>query len=187
MPELKKLDLNENPAQVVTKTVNTAVDTVTDTTRKTATAVSETVPHIKKNPHLAVFLILAILLGVGTGYIINQYVLPSGTISDPSAANIDSSSVKVGDIIGATDKTAFPDEAEGVLEKGGIDGEGSHKLLRPGGAAQTVYLTSSVVDLDALVGHKILVWGETFAAQKAGWLMDVGGVEILELNAQKPE
>ena len=72
------------------------------------------------------------------------------------------------------------------LLKGGIEGEGSHRILRPGGETQTVYLTSSVIDLSPFVDHKIKVWGETFAAQKANWLMDVGRVEVIELNAETP-
>ena len=58
--------------------------------------------------------------------------------------------------------------------------------MRPGGESQNVYLTSSVVDLDLFVDHKIRIWGETFSAQKAGWLMDVGRVEVIELNVEKP-
>lgn len=92
--------------------------------------------------------------------------------------------VSKGDVLGSPEKNG--DEAEGVLEKGGINGEGSHRLLRPGGPSQTVYLTSSVVDLDQLVGHKVKVWGETFSAQSAGWLMDVVTLEIVELDAPKP-
>ncbi len=68
----------------------------------------------------------------------------------------------------------------GTLEKGGIDGEGTHKLIREGGESQTAYLTSSIIDLDPLVGKKVQVWGETFKGQKAGWLMDVGRVKVLE-------
>ena len=71
------------------------------------------------------------------------------------------------------------DSAEGTLEGGGIDGEGTHKLIRPGGVSQTVYLTSSLLDLEQYVGKKVKVWGETFAAKKAGWLMDVGKVEVV--------
>jgi len=67
-----------------------------------------------------------------------------------------------------------------MLEQGGIEGEGSHKLTREGGESQTLYLTSTVVDLEQFVGRKVQVWGETFAAQKAGWLMDVGRVKVLE-------
>jgi hypothetical protein len=40
--------------------------------------------------------------------------------------------------------------------------------------------------MSLFVGHKITVWGETFSAQKAGWLMDVGRVQIIELNAKPP-
>ena len=58
--------------------------------------------------------------------------------------------------------------------------------MRPGGPSQNVYLTSSVVDLNLFVDHKVQIWGESFAAHKAGWLMDVGRVKILELNAPKP-
>lgn len=84
-----------------------------------------------------------------------------------------------GKIIGSGDSSIFKDAAEGTLEAGGIDGEGTHKLIRPGGDSQTVYLTSTVIDLDEYVGKKVKVWGETHTAQKAGWYMDVGKLEIL--------
>ena len=79
--------------------------------------------------------------------------------------------------VGSTNKT-FKDVAEGTLQKGGIDGEGTHKLIRPGGDSQTVYLTSSVVDLSQYEGKKVKVFGETQKALKEGWLMDVGKVEV---------
>lgn len=82
-------------------------------------------------------------------------------------------------IVGSLDTKTFRDSAEGILEVGSINGEGTHKLIRPGGESQTVYLTSSVLDLNQFVGKKVRVFGETFAAKKAGWLMDVGKVEIL--------
>ncbi len=81
--------------------------------------------------------------------------------------------------VGITDKKTFKDSAEGILKEGGIDGEGNFHLERPGGPSQNVYLTSTVVDLSQFVGKKVRVWGETFAAEKAGWLMDVGLVEVL--------
>lgn len=147
------------------------------------------IPPVSKltHPSKLKFIIfpLAIILGIGTGYLLNSYFSAKSSIT--AVTNIDSSKIKVGDVVGADNDKAFPDNAEGVLEKGGLDGEGSHKLLRSGGASQTAYLTSSIVDLDAFVGHRVRVWGETFAAQKAGWLMDVGRVEVLELNAAKPE
>jgi hypothetical protein len=94
--------------------------------------------------------------------------------------------VKAGDVFGSSDTETFKDSAQGYLEKGGLDGEGSHKLLRPGGDSQTVYLTSSVTDLDKLSGMEVKVWGETFKAQKAGWLMDVGRVEVVNPQGQAP-
>lgn len=88
--------------------------------------------------------------------------------------------VKKGMVVGVLDERTFRDTAEGKLGEGGINGEGSHHLVRPGGESQNVYLTSSIVDLDQFVDHEVKVWGETFSAQKAGWLMDVGKLEVLE-------
>lgn len=89
--------------------------------------------------------------------------------------------VKTDKVVGSTDTQTFRDSAEGVLEKGGIDGEGTHHLVRQEGRPdQNAYLTSSVIDLEQYVGKRVKVFGETFAAQKAGWLMDVGRIEILE-------
>ena len=64
--------------------------------------------------------------------------------------------------------------------RGGVDGEGSHHLVRPGGESQNVYLTSSIIDLDQFVGRSVKIWGATFEAQQAGWLMDVGRLQVLE-------
>lgn len=89
-------------------------------------------------------------------------------------------STKAEKTVGITDKKTFKDTAEGTLKEGGIDGEGNFHLERPGGASQNVYLTSTTVDLSQYVGKKVRVGGETFSAEKAGWLMDVGYVEILK-------
>ena len=94
--------------------------------------------------------------------------------------------VKNGDVFGVQDVSAFVDNATGYLEKGGVDGEGSHKLLREGGASQTVTLTSSVVDLDKLSGMEVKLYGETNKAEKAGWFMDVGRVEVINTEAEAP-
>lgn len=82
--------------------------------------------------------------------------------------------------VGIKDKKTFRDTAEGILREGGIDGEGNFHLERPGGSSQNVYLTSSTVDLSQFIGKRVKVWGETFAGQKAGWLMDVGLVEVID-------
>lgn len=134
--------------------------------------------------------LVIVLTGTVTGYGLSR-AFGSGPstrsqTTTQSGGSIDSKNFQVGDVIGNPDEKTFRDKAEGVLVTGGIEGEGSHHLLRPGGASQNVYLTSSVLDLDELVDHQVRVWGETFAAQKAGWLMDVGRVEIVKLNADKP-
>jgi hypothetical protein len=92
-----------------------------------------------------------------------------------------------GQIFGSPNEDDFKDSAEGYLELGGLDGEGSHRLLREGGVSQTVYLTSSVTDLDKFQGMTVKVWGETFKGQKVGWLMDVGRVKVINTKAQAPE
>ena len=85
-------------------------------------------------------------------------------------------------VIGIDNPEVFRDTAVGIIEinDGSLTDEGTHKLIREGGESQTAYLTSSVLDLGKFIGRKVKVWGETFAAQKAGWLMDIGKVEILE-------
>jgi hypothetical protein len=94
-----------------------------------------------------------------------------------------SGGIKAGTVVGAADESTFKDKAEGVLQPGGISGEGSHHLVRGDNQSQWVYLTSSVIDLDQYVGDKVTIWGETIQGKKAGWLMDVGRLKVQELNA----
>jgi len=84
--------------------------------------------------------------------------------------------------VGIKDEKAFRDTAQGKIEinDNGDAPEGNHKLLRPGGPSQTAYLTSSVLDLNQFLGKCVQIWGETFAGQKAGWLIDVGRVKLLD-------
>ncbi|MBI4034827.1 MAG: hypothetical protein HY381_00335 [Candidatus Chisholmbacteria bacterium] len=142
-------------------------------------------PVLRKFPWMVVITIIVIAAGVGSGYGLAQK-FGGGVGGIKSAAEAAQTGIQVGDVVGSADEKTFKDDAIGVLDQGGIDGEGSHRLYREGGESQNAYLTSSVVDLDQFVGHKVQVWGETFAAQKAGWLMDVGRVKVLELNAEKP-
>lgn len=142
---------------------------------------TEPIPPLPKQPPLSVEkkqklgiyigALIIIVAGIFTGYFLSQ----SKTTGIGGAKVIQTEKV-----VGSTDTKVFKDSAEGVLEKGGIDGEGTHKLIRPGGESQTVYLTSSVIDLDQFVGKKVKAWGETQAAQKAGWFMDVGRLEIAQ-------
>lgn len=127
---------------------------------------------------LLIILIFIIVIGIGSGYILAK----SGTNLNLGPAKIvaPGSSVSKGTTVGSSDTKTFKDTAHGVLKEGGIDGEGQFHLVRPGGDSQNVYLTSSIVDLSKFIDRKIKVWGETFSAQKAGWLMDVGRVEVLD-------
>lgn len=139
-------------------------------------------------PKKLIIPIVIILLGIASGWGISRMSGSSTTTSGQliSPESISASNLKVGEIVGVPDEKSFRDKADGVLAEGGFEGEGSYHLVRPGGESQNVYLTSSIVDLSLFVGHKVSVWGETFSAQKAGWLMDVGRVQIVELNAQLP-
>jgi len=129
---------------------------------------------------IAVLLVLT--LGVGSGFVVSQLTVATG-IADKRIDVKELSSddeIKKGLVVGVDDKKQFPDSAEGKLVEGGIDGEGTHHLERPGGESQNVYLTSSNVDLDKFVGHEVKVDGKTFDAEKAGWLMDVGQLKLLK-------
>lgn len=130
---------------------------------------------------LLIFIFL-LLFGVGTGFIVAMMMSKgsSGAITTSTGEVIEEGDVKKGTVVGSDDTKTFKDEASGILREGGIDGEGAYHLERPGGESQNVYLTSTVVDLEPMIGKKVKVWGKTFAGEKAGWLMDVGRVELLE-------
>ena len=130
------------------------------------------------SPKIALIFVVVIFLGFGSGYILSTRSGINGkTISNE--ANLNSSSISKGTTVGSNDTNTFKDTAEGVLKQGGIDGEGTFHLERPGGISQNVYLTSSSVDLSKFVDKKIKVWGQTQKAQHAGWLMDAGRIEVL--------
>ena len=118
-----------------------------------------------------------VLFGIVSGYII--FVLNKSTSSSRPGL-LGTSQVSGEKIFGSKNEKIFKDTAEGVLKAGGIDGEGSSHLERPGGASQNVYLTSSVVDLSLFIEKRVKVWGVTYKAKKAGWLMDVGRLQVLE-------
>ena len=118
--------------------------------------------------------VFVIILGIGTGYLLSSKAGGAGLSSGPTPAV-----VKTGNTVGSTDTQTFKDSADGTLQAGGSGGEGSFHLDRTGGVSQTVYLISSVVDLNQFVGKHVKVWGQTMAAQNVAWLMDVGKVELL--------
>lgn len=126
---------------------------------------------------IIIILVVVALLGVGTGFGLSKYSAKTG--KDIPLIPKGSSPLK-GKTFGSSNTKVFKDTTEGVLKEGGIEGEGQFHLERPGGDSQNVYMTSSSVDLSQFIGRKIKVWGETQKAQKAGWLMDVGRVEVLD-------
>lgn len=128
--------------------------------------------------NLFILLIVAAVMGGITGYILSNKGGNAGNTL--TSGNVDSSKVTKGTIVGSSDTKTFKDTTSGTLKDGGIDGEGQYHLVRPGGDSQNVYLTSSSVDLSKFIGKKLKVWGQTQSAQHAGWLMDVGRVEVLE-------
>lgn len=120
----------------------------------------------KKNLILGIISILVVLAGIGTGYFISgikKAVPEIGT---------------TGEIKNTQDEAGIKDVSEyettdGVLEEGGIGGEGTYHLVRGSGPSQYAYLTSSVIDMSPFVGEKVQIWGNTISGKKAGWLLDV--------------
>jgi hypothetical protein len=165
---------------------------------QTSAAGGNTATGMKGTPNMKaaskVFLPLCLVVIIGgalTGLGLNKLSAKGsgdtfeGQTITKTATNV--ASIQNGQIFGSADASSFKDNAEGYLEAGGIDGEGSQHLLRAGGASQTVYLTSSVTDLSKFEGMQVKVWGETFKGQKAGWLMDVGRVQVQNTKGTAPQ
>lgn len=153
-----------------------------ETTQKVQTSENKPLIHQFKDgslltPKVLVLFGLVIVLGIFSGYVFSgKKVVPTTSNTTNSAQN---GSVAKGTVVGSNDTDTFSDTAEGIVREGGIEGEGAFHLERPGGESQNVYMTSSIVDLSKFVGKKIKVWGQTQKAQYAGWLMDVGKIEVL--------
>ena len=128
---------------------------------------------VKMTVALLIFLVV-IILGVTLGFSTVRLTAKKQTVVKSGTA------VNTATQVGINDKNAFKDNAEGVLQEGGIGDEGSFHLVRPGGADQTAYLTSTTVDLSGFIGKKVRVWGKTLSGKQAGWLMDVGLVETVQ-------
>ncbi len=127
-------------------------------------------------PKIILLLVLIVALGAFSGYLLSGK--NSKSVSK-QATSKQGSQADSGTVVGSNDTKTFKDTVEGTLKEGGIEGEGAFHLVRPGGESQNVYLTSSIVDLSQYLNKKIKVWGQTQKAQHAGWLMDVGKIEVL--------
>ena len=123
---------------------------------------------------LAGITIMVVVAGLASGLLLSGAV--SGGSGDNSSltTNISSSTNEAGvkDVSGL-------DTASGKLFEGGISGEGTHRLERAGGPSQTVYLTSTSVDLSSFIDKNVQIWGLTMSSKKAGWLMDVSKIKVL--------
>lgn len=138
--------------------------------------IGEVEENVPTNKIILIFFLI-IISGIITGFLI--YAGKQLLAGKQTLFSLQKSVKKAKSSAGIQDKKTFKDKAEGTLREGGIDGEGQFHLERPGGESQNVYLTSTTVDLSQYLGKKVRVWGETFKAEKAGWLMDVGSVEVL--------
>ena len=119
---------------------------------------------------------IVVLAGVVTGWFLSGGAQGKSSSSQASGATVEQSQNEAA----IADESTFRDSAEGILEKGGIEGEGTHHLVREGGPTKYVYITSTVIDLESFTGKTVMVWGETITGKQAGWLMDVGKVKVLE-------
>lgn len=116
-----------------------------------------------------------VAVGAGTGYLLSK---SDGRVSGVGSVN--NQMIKNDKEVGSLDTKTFRDTAIGVIEKNGTNGVGTHKLIRDGGPSQTIYMVSSVIDLDQFDGKKVEVWGETQKVAKVSWFMDIGRVKIVE-------
>lgn len=120
--------------------------------------------------------VAVVLAGIGTAWLISKAVMgnKTGTVSAAPGAKVTSTGA------GALDPKMKYDNATGILKAGGIGNEGTHHLEREGGPTKYVYLTSSLIDLESFVDKKVEIWGETLAGKKAGWLMDVAKIQVVQ-------
>lgn len=120
------------------------------------------------------YLVMVVLgLAVGSGvYAFKNYGLTRYAGRDVQVVNTPTEE-------GVKDASNFKDTATGkvISNDGKITGEGTHILIR-GDISQNVYLTSSVIDLSKYENKNVQVWGETYKAQTAGWLMDIGRIKV---------
>jgi|SRR5581483_6345745 len=124
-------------------------------------------------PLIAILAAMVVLAGLVAGYFISGRKVSQNTTT---ASNASTSSSEAG----AKDSSAFKDTATGILQVGGIKGEGTYHLDRGGDQTKTVYLTSTVIDMNPFVGKKVQVWGQTQASKYAPWFMDVGKIKVVE-------
>ncbi len=130
----------------------------------------------KNTLYLILGSVVVVLAGVATGWYFSGVSFGQ---SGKTGVEVQKSENAPGELGTISDGEKL-NEAEGVLKEGGIKGEGNYHLERPGGASQTVYLTSTTIDLQPMIDKKVHVWGETLSAVSAPWLMDVVKVKVVD-------
>jgi hypothetical protein len=125
--------------------------------------------------------VVVALAGIATGWLLaGGRNMPKTSSTQTPVVNSTKAIKTTSTEAGVSDDSTFKDTAEGTLVDGGLDGDGMFHLERPGGASQNVYLTSTVIDLASFKGKKVQVWGQTMSGKKAGWLMDVGKIKVIQ-------
>ncbi len=132
---------------------------------------------LKNNIVIGSISVVVVLMGIYTGYLLSGVNTKS---TSSTSTNTSKAIVVKENEAGIADESKFSTTTDGVLEEGGIQGEGTYHLVRGSGPSQYAYLTSSSVDLSTFVGKKVQVWGETMSGKKAGWLIDVGKIKVVE-------
>ena len=118
----------------------------------------ESTPKSTKNSKTIFFII--IVLAVVSGFWASRFWPINnssgdlvGEINQKDISSVDEidnkEDLEIGKYYGNTAKT-FKDSATGTIEKGSINGEGTHILNREGGKSQRASLTSSVVSISLL-------------------------------------
>ena len=133
----------------------------------------DTSSSLNKNIVLGIISVVVVLAGIGAGYLFSG-------VSKSSTLNPANEIIVTKNEAGIADESKFSTTTDGVLEEGGIGGEGNYHLVRGSGPSQYAYLTSSAVDLEPFLGKKVQIWGETMSGKKAGWLIDVGKIKVME-------
>ena len=130
----------------------------------------------KQNIKMVLSAVVVVFFGIGTGWLLSQQTGASSANVQNVAPGVKETSTEAGKIL---DEENCRDTAKGVLESGGMDGEGTHHLVTSEDESKWVYLTSTVIDLESFTGKEVQIWGETIAPQKVGWLMDVCKIKVI--------
>lgn len=133
-----------------------------------------------KTPFLAAGIIFIIVIGLGIGFFVSKSKSSGSKVQNSTNVTVSDTEAGVKDIKVLTDKGINIKDATGVLQTGGIKGEGKYNLQRDGGLTQQVALNSTTVDMMPFVGKKVQVWGDTQASHYAPWLMDVVKIKVVQ-------